>query len=78
MFPACVGGRCCRLHWPSSTASRSRLSRFYEKPEDWQSAHAMTQLYRSLPGLFDIEKLRPKLRGATTFLELDAILHAWK
>jgi hypothetical protein len=28
--------------------------------------------------LFDIEKLRPKLRGATTFLELDAILHAWK
>jgi hypothetical protein len=50
MFPACVGGRCCRLHWPSSTASRSRLLRFYEKPEDWQSAHAMTQLYRSLPG----------------------------
>jgi hypothetical protein len=54
------------------------LLRFYDKPEDWQSAHVMTQLYRSLPGLFDVEKLRPKLQGATTFLELNAILHAWR
>jgi hypothetical protein len=53
------------------------LLRFYEKPEDWQSAHVMTKLYRSLPGVFDVEKLRPKLQGATTFLEINAIPHAW-
>jgi len=29
-------------------------------------------LYRSLPGVFDIEKLRPKLQDATTFLEVNA------
>jgi hypothetical protein len=56
---------------------RQHLLRFYEKPEDWQSAAVMAKLYHSLPGVFDVEKLRPKLRGATTFLELNAILDAW-
>ena len=37
----------------------------------------MTKLYRSLPGVFDVEKLRPKLQAATTFFEINAILHAW-
>jgi hypothetical protein len=53
------------------------LLRFYEKPEDWQTAPVMAELYRSLPGVFDVEKLRPKLRGSTTFLELNAVLDAW-
>ena len=53
------------------------LLRFYEKPEDWQSAAVTAKLYRSLPGVFDVEKLRPKIQGATTFLELNAILDAW-
>lgn len=56
---------------------KQHLLRFYEKPEDWQSAAVMAQLYRSLPGVFDVEKLRPKLQVATTFLELNAILDAW-
>jgi hypothetical protein len=56
---------------------QQHLFRFYEKPRDWQSAAVMAELYRSLPGVFDVEKLRPKLRGATTFLELNAILDAW-
>jgi hypothetical protein len=43
-----------------------------EKPEDWQSADVTAKLYRSLPGVFDIEKLRPKLQDATTFLEVNA------
>jgi hypothetical protein len=54
------------------------LLRFYEKPEDWQSAAVMAELYRSLPSVFDVEKLRSKLQGATTFLELNAILDAWR
>jgi hypothetical protein len=53
------------------------LLRFFDKPEDWQSAAVVAKLYRSLPGVFDVEKLRPKLQGATTFLELNAILDAW-
>jgi hypothetical protein len=56
---------------------QQHLLRFYEKPGDWQSAAVMAKLYASLPGVFDIEKLRPKLQGATTFLELNAILNAW-
>ncbi len=57
---------------------RQHLFRFYEKPEDWQSSPVMAELYRSLPGVFDVMKLRPKLQGATNFLELTAILHAWR
>jgi hypothetical protein len=53
------------------------LLRFYEKPEDWQSAAFMAELYRSCPGIFDVEKLRPKLQGVETFLEINAILHDW-
>jgi hypothetical protein len=56
---------------------KQHLLRFYEKPEDWQSAAVTAQLYPSLPGVFDVEKLRPKLQVATTFLELNAILDAW-
>jgi hypothetical protein len=56
---------------------QQHLLRFYEKPGDWQSAAVMAKLYPSLPGVFDVEKLRPKLQGATTFLELNAILDAW-
>ncbi|MGA8651787.1 MAG: hypothetical protein WB677_14405 [Xanthobacteraceae bacterium] len=57
---------------------KQHLLRFYEKPEDWQSAAVMSELYRSLPGVFDVEKLRPKLQGPTTFLELNAIINAWR
>jgi len=56
---------------------QQHLLRFYEKPEDWQSAGAMAKLYRSLPGVFDAKKVRPKLQAATNFLELNAILDAW-
>jgi len=57
---------------------KQHLLRFYEKPEDWQSAAAMAELYRSLPGVFDVEKMRSKLEGARTFLKLNAIINAWR
>jgi hypothetical protein len=53
------------------------LLRFYDKPQDWQGARNIAKLYRSLPGVFDVERLQPKLQGARTFLELNAILAAW-
>jgi hypothetical protein len=37
----------------------------------------MGELYHSCPGIFDVEKLRPKLQGMTNFLEINAILHDW-
>jgi hypothetical protein len=56
---------------------QQHLLRFYESPEDWRSAAVMGELYHSCPGIFDVEKLRPKLRGMTNFLEINAILHDW-
>jgi hypothetical protein len=56
---------------------QQHLLRFYKKPEDWRSAAFMTELYHSCPGIFDVEKLRPKLQGMTNFLEINAILHDW-
>jgi hypothetical protein len=56
---------------------KQHLLRFYEKPEDWQSTAFIGKLYHSCPGIFDVEKLRPKLKGVETFLEINAILHDW-
>jgi hypothetical protein len=56
---------------------KQHLLRFYDKPEDWQSAAFMAELYRTNPGIFDVEKIRPKLEGVETFLEINAILHDW-
>jgi hypothetical protein len=56
---------------------QQHLLRFYESPEDWRSAAVMAELYHSCPGIFDVEKLRPKLQGMTNFLEINAILHDW-
>jgi len=57
---------------------QQHLLRFYKKPEDWRSAASpMAELYHSCPGIFDVEKVRPKLQGKTNFLEITAILREW-
>jgi hypothetical protein len=57
---------------------QQHLLRFYKKPEDWRSAaSSMAELYHSCPGIFDVEKLRPKLQGEENFLEITDILHDW-
>ena len=57
---------------------QQHLLRFYKKPEDWRAAaSSMAELYHSCPGIFDVEKLRPKLQGVTKFLEITAVLHDW-
>jgi hypothetical protein len=58
-------------------SGQQHLLRFYKEPEDWRSASFMADLYRSYPGIFDVEKLRPKLQGKTKFLEINAILDEW-
>jgi hypothetical protein len=54
------------------------LLRFYDRPEDWQSASTIAELYASLEGVFNIEKVKLQLLNAKNFLEVDAILRAWK
>jgi hypothetical protein len=54
------------------------LFRFYEKPEDWRSAAAVAELCSSLPGVFDVEKIRPQLEAAENFLDLNALIRNWK
>lgn len=50
------------------------LFQFYERPEDWQKTHAVAELCASLPGIFNVETVRPQLLAAKTFLELNSML----
>lgn len=54
------------------------LFRFYERPEDWQTTNAVVDLCASLPGVFNIEKIRSRLSGVESFLELNSKLQEWK
>ncbi|MDB5863858.1 MAG: hypothetical protein JWO70_1664 [Betaproteobacteria bacterium] len=51
---------------------------FYEGPEDWRSASGVAELCRTLPGVFDVEKVKQELPSAKTFLELHVLLRKWK
>jgi hypothetical protein len=57
---------------------QQHLFRFYEKPEDWRSATVMAELRSSLSGVFDVERVRLQFERARTFLELNALVDAWK
>ena len=54
------------------------LFRFYDRPEDWRSSPVVRNLCATLPGVFDVEKLKPQLAKAKNFLELNSMLRAWK
>lgn len=54
------------------------LFRFYERPEDWQSTDKVAKLCASLPGVFDVGKVKPQAEAAKNFLELDEMLGDWK
>jgi hypothetical protein len=54
------------------------LFRFYERPEDWRSASNVAELSSSLSGVFNIEKIKPQLRTAKNFFDLDKMLRNWE
>lgn len=54
------------------------LFRFYQRPEDWRDATAVTDLIRSLSGVFDIDKVKPQLLSAKNYLEFNALLREWR
>lgn len=54
------------------------LFRFYDRPEEWEKTSAVTDLSASLPGVFDIEKVKPQLIAAKNFLDLNELLREWR
>jgi hypothetical protein len=54
------------------------LFRLYERPEEWQETSAVTDLSASLPGVFDVEKIKPQLMAAKSFLDLNVLLREWR
>lgn len=54
------------------------LFRFYDRPEDWQKTNAVTELCSSLPGVFDVAKVKLQFLAAKNFLELHEILQNWR
>jgi hypothetical protein len=54
------------------------LFRFYDRPEDWQKTNAVTELCVSLPGVFNVEEIKPQLQAAKSFLELNSMLRDWR
>lgn len=54
------------------------LFRFYERPEDWQKVSVIDELCVSLPGIFDVRKIKPQLLAAKNFLDLNSMLEDWK
>lgn len=57
---------------------RQHLFRFYDRPEDWRETPVVAELCASLPGIFDVEKVKPQLVAAKNFLELNSMLKDWK
>lgn len=51
---------------------------FYDSPEDWRKSPAVMDLCASLPGVFDIAKLKSQLAVAKNFIELNSMLRDWK
>jgi hypothetical protein len=54
------------------------LFRFYKTPEDWLTTRAVAELCASIPGVFDVEKIKAGFSEAKNFLELDSMLRKWK
>jgi len=44
----------------------------------FQQFDVSTELCASLPGTFDVERLKPQLAAAKNFLELNSMLKAWR
>lgn len=54
------------------------LFRFYDRPESWRETSAVAELCASLSGVFDVEKIKPQLMAAKSFLDLNLALRNWR
>ena len=58
-------------------AGDQHLFRFYDNPNDWSSTARIKKLISSLQGVFDVEKAKPQLAIAKTFLEHTEAIKRW-
>jgi hypothetical protein len=54
------------------------MFRFYEQPQDWRQSSSINELYASLAGVFNIEKIKPSLLLAKNYAELRSLLREYK
>ncbi len=55
-----------------------QLFRFNERPQDWRTTSAVSELCGSLSGVFNMDRLRSGLNGARNVLELNSILRNYR
>lgn len=54
------------------------LFRFYDRPEEWLDTSTVADLCAKLPGVFNIEEVKPLLATSNSFLEQNSLLRAWR
>jgi hypothetical protein len=54
------------------------LLRFYPRPEDWETVGKVAELCSNVPGIFDVEEIKPWLLTVNNYTELDSLLVDWK
>jgi hypothetical protein len=54
------------------------LLRFYDAPENWKSASGVTELITALPGIFNVERVKPQLQAAETFVDVSSVVGSWR
>jgi hypothetical protein len=54
------------------------LFRFYEQPEGWRESQEVADLCASIPGVFDIEKIRSRALVAKDFMSLSAVMRDFR
>jgi hypothetical protein len=59
-------------------ADGQHLLRFYDRPDEWKAASHVKGLIASIPGVFNVEKVKTELATAETFLDLHAVVRMWK
>lgn len=51
--------------------------RFHDEPDGWSEGSAASSIIGSIPGIFDIDRERPRIEAARDILELTAILRRY-
>jgi len=54
------------------------LFKFYQGPGDWRKSDTVLNLAKDAPFMFDIDEVRRKLSGASTYLQISDVLRKYK
>lgn len=62
----------------ATVAGDQSLFQFFDSPDDWNKTDKTSGLIATIPGIFDLDAIRPRLTDAKTFLALNAAVREWK